>query len=111
MRIAQQAGIYVERFGLQGEQAEQFIALYREYNKALHAIREQYAQPIGLAATGPTDEQVEKRLLDGFAQSRAILDVREKYYHLFRAILTPSQVRHIFEDEKVRREQVQKPAA
>lgn len=111
MRIAQQANAYVERFALQGEQAEQFTTLYREYNKALHAIKTQYAQPTDQAATASTDEQVEKRILDGIAQSRAILDVRERYYHLFRTILTPSQVRHIFEDEKARREHVQKPAA
>ena len=55
-----------------------------------------------------TDEQVEKRILDNFAQSRAILDVREEYYKEFRKILTPSQINQIYEDEKARRAQMRR---
>ena len=56
--------------------------------------------------TEPTDEQIEQRILDNFAQSRAILDVREQYYKEFRKILTPKQINKIFEDEKARRSQI-----
>jgi CRISPR/Cas system CSM-associated protein Csm2 small subunit len=74
----------------------------------MRAVHDLYHQPRPAEGTTLTDEQVEKRILDNFAQSRAILDVREQYYNEFRKILTPTQINRIFEDEKARRAQIKR---
>ena len=105
--IAQQISQYVSLFSLNEQQAQQFDALYKAYNKQMRAVHDLY-QKEQAAGTTLTEEQVEQRILDNFAQSRAILDVRERYYKQFRQILTPTQVNQIFEDEKARRAQMKR---
>ena len=99
----EQAKAYVTEFGLNEAQGKQFTDLYHAYNKKLHAIHQLYRSDRPAEGETLTDEQIEKRILDNFAQSRAILDVREQYYKEFRKILTPKQINKIFEDEKARR--------
>ena len=99
----EQAKSYVTEFGLNEAQGKQFMDLYHAYNKKLHAIHQLYRSDRPAEGETLTDEQIEKRILDNFAQSRAILDVREQYYKEFRKILTPKQINKIFEDEKARR--------
>ena len=107
-RIEQQVRTYVNAFSLDDAQAQQFGALYKEYSKKMRAVHDLYQQPRPAEGTTLTDEQIEQRILDNFAQSRAILDVREQYYNLFRKILTPTQINRIFEDEKARRAQMRR---
>ena len=102
-RIEQQVLNYTAAFSLNEAQAQQFGALYKEYSKKLHAIHVLYRHERPAEGVTLNDEEVEKRILDNFAQSRAILDVREQYYKSFRKILTPTQINQIFEDEKARR--------
>lgn len=105
-RVEQQTQTYITAFALNDTQAQQFTTLYREYCKKMRAIHDLYYQPRPAEGGTLTDEQVEKRILNNFAQSRAILDVREQYYNQFRKLLTPTQINRIFEDEKARRAQV-----
>ena len=107
-RIEQQVRHYSEAFALSEEQAQQFATLYKAYNKQMHAIHDQYRNERTAEGSTLTDEQIEQRILDNFAQSRAILDVREQYYQEFRKFLTPSQINQIFEDEKARRAQMRR---
>ena len=107
-RIEQQTRTYISTFSLDEAQAQQFTALYREYCKKMRAIHDRYYQPRPSEGVTLTDEQVERRILDNFAQSRAILDVREQYYNQFRKLLTPTQINQIFEDEKARRAQMKR---
>ena len=106
--IAQQISQYVSLFSLNEQQAQQFDVLYKAYNKKMRAVHDLYQKEPVAEGTAMTEEQVEQRILDNFAQSRAILDVREQYYKQFRQILTPSQINKIFEDEKARRAQIRK---
>ena len=105
-RIEQQVRQYTTAFSLNEAQAQQFGTLYKEYNKKMHAIHNLYRHERPAEGVTLTDEQVEKRILDNFEQSRAILDVREQYYMEFRKILTPTQINRIFEDEKARRKEM-----
>lgn len=107
-RIEQQVQHYSEAFALNEEQAQQFGVLYKEYSKKLHAIHVLYRHERPAEGTTLTDEEIEQRILDNFAQSRAILDAREQYYKEFRKILTPTQINRIFEDEKARRAQMKR---
>ena len=47
-----------------------------------------------------TDAEVERQIKGRFAQSRKILDVREKYYDEFRKILSPKQIMKIYRTEQ-----------
>lgn len=107
-RIEQQVHHYNEAFALSEEQAQQFATLYKAYNRQMRAIHDQYRHERTAEGSTLTDEQIEQRILDNFAQSRAILDVREQYYKEFRKFLTPSQINQIFEDEKARRAQMRR---
>ena len=107
-RIEQQVRQYTAAFSLNDAQAQQFATLYKAYNKQMRAIHDQYRHERPAAGTTLTDEQIEQRILDNFAQSRAILDARKQYYKEFRKFLTPSQINQIFEDEKARRAQMRR---
>ncbi len=107
-RIEQQVRHYSEVFALNEVQAQQFATLYKAYNKQMRAIHDQYRHERTAEGTTLTDEQIEQRILDNFAQSRAILDAREQYYKEFRKSLTASQINQIFEDEKARRAQMRR---
>lgn len=109
-RIAQQIDYYVGIFALGESETAKFKELYQEYNKKLHAVYLQYRHEPVKSAETLTDEEIERLILDNFAQSRAILDIRQQYYKEFRTILTPSQINTIFEDEKARRTKMQNKA-
>lgn len=106
-RLLQQAKHYVELFALDEKQAAEFTEIFHAYNKKLHAIRQQYRPERPQEGEELTDEQIEQRMLNHFAQSRAILDVREEYYKEFRKVLTPKQVQVIYKEEKDRRDRMQ----
>lgn len=106
--VEQQIKHYVEEFSLNGNATAQFSELFRDYSKKMHAIRTLYHKKPQQTGTTLSDSELEKRILDNFAQSRAILDVREEYYKKFRTVLSPSQINKIFEDEKARRAQMRK---
>lgn len=102
--LTEQTNQYIANFALKGDKAEQFCTLYQKYNKALMEVMKQNkTQKIA----NPTEEQLEVEILARFSRQRAILDVRQQYYYQFRALLLPSDIQQIYEDEKERKEQIQ----
>ncbi len=55
-----------------------------------------------------TDAQIEEGIKNRFAQSRKMLDVREKYYTEFRNQLTPRQILKVYQLEKGNTQKIQK---
>ena len=47
--------------------------------------------------------EVDKMMRERFAQSRKMLDIREKYYDEFRKFLAPKQVQKIFDQGQMNR--------
>lgn len=47
-----------------------------------------------------TDAEIAKMLKGQFAQSRKMLDIREKYYNEFSKILSQKQIMKIYQQEK-----------
>lgn len=87
------------KLNLDDKTAAKFNEIYKRYLTEMQGLRDQF-QPIRPEAGGQlTDEQVEKNLLNRFARSRAILDVREKYYREFRKVLNVRQVDRIYDNE------------
>ena len=110
--MQRQANQMVKTLMLDDATAAKFTPVYEGYLKALRECRmmnrhernrgnnaeaKQTAKPV------PTDAEIEKQIKDQFAQSRKILDVREKYYNEFRKILSPKQIMKIYQTEKVMR--------
>lgn len=93
--------------------AAKFTPVYEKYLKELrecrmmnHKQRAEKAQ--GTSATDKkdasrpvmTDEQIATMLRNQFAQSRKMLDIREKYYNEFSKILSQKQIMKIYQQEK-----------
>lgn len=92
--------------------AAKFAPVYENYLKELRDCRMMNRKPkpagqeAGKGGIKPksdavlTDAEVERQIEARFAQSRKILDVREKYYKEFRKILSPKQIMKIYQTEK-----------
>ena len=99
--MQRQANQMVKTLMLDDATAAKFTPVYEgrmmnrhERNRRNNAEAKQTAKPV------PTDAEIEKQIKDQFAQSRKILDVREKYYNEFRKILSPKQIMKIYQTEK-----------
>lgn len=94
--------------------AGQFTKIYAEYHEAMRKVRMQYRfeQPKqgevkeGEERPALSDEQIEKNILNRFAMSRAILDIREQYYPRFREVLTPRQIEQLYRLEQRQGERI-----
>lgn len=104
--------LLVERMKLDEAKAEQFKTIYRNYQQEMMQLHRDFghkhhsrrhAEP----QTTPTEEQIEELMLGRFALSRAIVDVRERYYKEFRKVLSPRQIQHIYEMEREGGERMQ----
>ncbi len=96
---------YIQTFALDETQAATFRQIYADYNKQMLALKRLYAVP---KAEEPTEEALENEILARFNRQRAIIDLRLEYYHKLRKVLSPSQIQQIYDDEKSRREKIQK---
>ena len=107
--IQRQANQMVTTLMLDDATAAKFTPVYEKYLKDLSECRmmNRRERPRNnnaeaTPATKPvlTDAEIEKQIKDQFAQSRKILDVREKYYDEFRKILSPKQIMKIYRTEQ-----------
>lgn len=103
-----QANKIVQDLGLDDATAARFTDVYKKYMKEMDAVRtknfpkkpkgESDVKPEGgQPRPAPTDAEVEKRIKENFAQSRKMLDIREKYYDEFRKFLSPKQIQKIYD--------------
>lgn len=108
-RIEQQIKHYADTFDLDEGKTTKFAEFYKGYNKELREIQQSYRPKKKMNRQAMlSEEEIEKHILDNFTKSRAILDIREKYYKSFRTILSPSQVQTIYKDEKARMNNMRK---
>ena len=95
--------------------AAKFTPIYQKYLKELRECRMMNFKPraskdvaqgaeANTAKETPkpvmTDAEIAKMLKDQFAQSRKMLDIREKYYNEFSKILSQKQIMKIYQQEK-----------
>ena len=107
--VQRQANQMVKTLMLDDATAAKFTPVYENYLKELRDCRmmnrkgrtkDKSAEARQTPKPVPTDAEIEKQIKDQFAQSRKILDVREKYYNEFRKILSPKQIMKIYQTEK-----------
>lgn len=90
----------VQTLMLDDATSAKFIPLYSQYLKEKMACRGMKSKHMGKDIDTKTDAEVDQMIQDNFAQSRKILDIREKYYAKFHKILTPKQIMKIYQVEK-----------
>ena len=107
-----QAQRMVKMLALDNQQAEEFTKTFVDYKEACKAVQEKYPRMKGMmpspngqmekkpakgeAKPLPTDEEVEKSILDGFKRDKALIDVKEKYYWEFAKFMSPQQIQKMF---------------
>ena len=87
---------------LDDQTAAKFNETNARYQKEMKELMQKYA-PAKKAenadkkeAKAVTDEQIKKNIEDGFAKSRAMLDLREKYYKEFSTFLNARQLQRLY---------------
>lgn len=92
--------------------AAKFTPIYQKYVKELRECRMMNIKPrvkkdetqateaTKTPRSAMTDADIAKMLKDQFAQSRKMLDIREKYYNEFSKILSQQQILKIYQQEK-----------
>lgn len=105
-----QAQRIVKALALDNQQAEEFTKTYIQYKDACKAVQEKYPRMKGMPAPDgkvkkkakgelpplPTDEEVEKSILNGFKREKVLIDIKEKYYWEFAKFMSPQQIQKMF---------------
>lgn|SRR5574344_867141 len=93
----------VQALMLDDATAAKFSPLYGQYIKELMDCRKMNMNANkgkNKNMDNKTDEEVDKIIQNQFAQSRKLLDIREKYYTKFRKIISAKQTFRIYQTEK-----------
>lgn len=98
-RIERHADRVARKLNLDDKAAAKFNDVYKRYLADMQGVRDKYQLQRPEKGASLTDEQVEQNILSRFSRSRAILDVREKYYREFRKFLNVRQVDRIYDNE------------
>lgn len=110
--IQKQTDIMIKSLVLDDKEAAMFEQVYGKYIAEKKAVRDKYRSDRSTYCDGEqrcipeegkcrlTDAQIEAKIRDDFKSSRAILDLREKYYNEFRKFLSPRQIQKIYNFEK-----------
>lgn len=98
-----QAANMANELMLSDKEAEAFIPVYKAYKMEIRSINQQYrpakkskeemAQPL-------TDNEVKEQLEKNFEKSQKVLDARKAYYQKFLNVLSPKQIKKMYELEK-----------
>ena len=100
----------IKALALDNSQADEFTKVYTIYKEECKAVKEKYPPFKGMISPDakqgrkakgeqpplPTDEEVEKSILDGFKREKALIDVKEKFYWEFAKFLTPQQIQKMY---------------
>ena len=86
---------------------EKFVKTFTAYQNEAQALgKEEHLSKDKMADM--TDAQVDEAIKGQFKQSRALLDLREKYYKKYREFLSPKQVQRVYAAEKRFHERLKK---
>lgn len=108
----------VKELALDNKSAQKFTEVYTDYQQGISLINEKYSKGMPdfdmtpdktrsrkemKDQLMPTDDQVVQEIMEGFARERALLDLKEKYYHKFSKFMTPQQIQKMYRMENAPR--------
>lgn len=92
-----QARHIADSLALDDATAKKFVDAYRDYQQEVWnsgtSMKKKGNQSL-------TDAEIENNIKERFAHSRKLLDIREKYYDVYRGFLSPKQIQRVYELEK-----------
>ena len=93
-QLAEKQAQYIAgQLNLDETTTQQFVATFCEYQQEVWALGpKQQAKPTN-------DEEAEQAIKGRFERSKAIIDLREKYYEEYNKFLTPRQIQRVYELE------------
>jgi hypothetical protein len=92
---------------LEQPEMEQFRPVYIRYEEEISSLN--FRDQERLMRVNPdslTTEEAEKMVLKQLQNARKIINIREKYYHEFKKILTPQQIIRLYQTEAEMRRKV-----
>ena len=84
--------------------SQRFIETFCQFQRDIWALGPRPKQP----HSQMTDEETEQVLKARFAHSQKILDLRQKYYAIYREFLTQKQIQRVYELERLMMERLSK---
>lgn len=87
----------VNALALDDAETAKFKPVYAKYMEEMRSTRN--VKPRA-PRSEQTDAEVEQAIKERFAQSRKMLDIREKYYKEFRKFLSPKQIQKMYNMER-----------
>lgn len=101
MMAQQHATRIARKLMLDDATSARFIETYKAFSAEKREVYHKYANRRSKQERQyMSDAEVEQQITNRFAMSRAIIDVREKYYKKFRTFLTPRQIATIYAKER-----------
>lgn len=101
--IEMQSRKIINDLGLDDKTAAKFSEVYGNYMKEMNELRKngspkrpEMKEGEQMGPKQMTDEEIDQMMRERFAQSRKMLDIREKYYDEFRKFLSPKQVQKVY---------------
>lgn len=93
-QLAEKQAQYIAgQLNLDETTTQQFVATFCAYQQEVWALGpKQQAKPTN-------DEEAEQAIKGRFERSKAIIDLREKYYEEYNKFLTPRQIQRVYELE------------
>jgi hypothetical protein len=101
--ISHRTGRMVQTLMLDDATAAKFTPVYSQYLKEMmdcHKMTREAFKGKDKNVGGRTEAEIDQMIQNRFAQSRKMLDIREKYYGKFRKIVSAKQVLKIYQTEK-----------
>lgn len=92
-----QASRISQSLGLDDKTSQKFIETFCQCSKEMAASRPQHQKK---KRAEMTDAEVDKAIRADFAQSRKLLEIREKYYKAYSKFLSPKQIQRVYEMER-----------
>ncbi len=92
---------------LNQETFERFRPIYLKYDREITGIDfRQMARLMRVDADSLSEEEADQMIVNQLETARQLIDIREKYYHEFRKVLTPQQIIKLYQTEAEIRKKV-----
>lgn len=89
-----------EQLALSDDAAAKFIPVYKAFHMEQMAINKEYRPERKAEGESYSDAEVDAMIRKDFEKSQKILDLRKAYYEKFLGVISPKQIRAMYQKEK-----------
>lgn len=99
-RAEKMARTVAEQLALNDDTAAKFIPVYKAFHMEQMAINKAYRPERKAEGESYSDAEVDAMLRKDFEKSQKLLDLRKAYYEKFLGVISPKQIRSLYQKEK-----------